>query len=68
MNANAAMALAIIAAASRLFEDTTEASAHMMKIEWVVTPRAEMVPRYEKADQCFLAACKRHDYMNGRRK
>ena len=64
-NASAAMGSAIIAASRTLFDSIAEASAQMIKVDRVVTPRNEMVARYSEAYQRFLDALRQRGYIDG---
>ena len=63
-NANAAMGSAIIAASRTLFENIEEASAQMIQLDYVISPRPEMVLRYTDSYPNFLDACRRHGFVN----
>jgi sugar (pentulose or hexulose) kinase len=63
-NANAAMGSAIIAASRTLFESIEEASAQMIQLDRVISPRPHMVLRYADSYPRFLDACRRHGFVN----
>ncbi len=60
VTANAAMGSAIVAASRTLFDNIADASAQMVRLDCLVTPRSDMIPRYDEAYRRFLAACRQH--------
>ena len=63
-NPIAAMGSAIIAASRTLFDNIEEASAQMIQLDYVISPRPEMVLRYADSYPNFLDACRRHGFVN----
>lgn len=61
----AAMGSAIVAASRTLFDNIAEASAQMAQLDCLVTPRHDLVPRYDEAYRRFLANCRRRGYFGG---
>jgi sugar (pentulose or hexulose) kinase len=62
--ASAAMGSAIIAASRTLFESLEEASTQMTRLACVISPRPNMVLRYDDSYPTFLDACRRHGFVN----
>ncbi len=62
-NANPPMGSAIVAASRTLFDNIADASAQMVRVDRVVSPRPEMAARYGEAFQRFLNACRQHGYV-----
>ena len=62
-NANAAMGSAIVAASRTLFNSIEEASAKMIRLDRVISPRARMVLQYADSYPNFLDACHRHGFL-----
>lgn len=63
-NANPPMGSAIVAASRTLFDNIAEASAQMVHVDRVVSPRPAMALRYGDAFQRFLNVCREHGYVN----
>jgi D-ribulokinase len=63
-NANAAMGSAIVAASRTLFTSIEEASAKMVRLDRVISPRPPMVLHYADSYPAFLDACRRHGLVN----
>jgi xylulokinase len=62
-NDNAAMGSAIVAASRTLFNSIEEASAKMIRLDRVISPRARMVLQYADSYPNFLDACHRHGFL-----
>ena len=60
-----AMGSAIVAASRTLFDNIADATAAMVQIDQVLSPRPAQVPRYNEAFQRFIAACRRRGYDSG---
>ena len=60
-----AMGSAIIAASRTLFDNIADATATMVQIDQVISPRPAKVPRYNEAFQRFIAACRQRGYDSG---
>lgn len=64
VQANAAMGSAILAASRTIFESLEEASAQMIKLAYVISPRPPMVLQYADAYRNFLDSCQRRENLN----
>lgn len=62
-NASAAMGSAIIAASHTLYNDLAEATAGMVQIDKVVSPRTQYLERYDEGYGNFIDALKRREYL-----
>ena len=60
-----AMGSAIVAASRTLFDNIADATAAMVQIDQVISPRPTKVPRYNEVFQRFLAACRQRGYDSG---
>jgi hypothetical protein len=57
------MGSAIVAASRTLFSSIEEASAKMIRLDRVISPRARMVLQYADSYPNFLDACRRHGFL-----
>jgi len=62
-NDSAAMGSAIVAASRTLFNSVEEASAQMIQLDRVISPRSHMVLHYADSYPNFLDACRRHGFV-----
>jgi sugar (pentulose or hexulose) kinase len=62
-NASAAMGSAIVAASLTIFNNIKEASAQMIRLDRVISPRTHMVLHYSDLYAGFLDACRRHGFV-----
>jgi D-ribulokinase len=60
-----AMGSAIVAASRTLFDNIADATATMVQIDQVISPRPAKVPSYNEAFQRFIAACRQRGYDSG---